>query len=68
MHVMSLLKTEMFDVRIDDDIAAGRLLSLLPDWPLPTLPIHTVHPSRHLVPRRVRTFIEAVAGAFASEA
>lgn len=53
---------------VDDDIAAGRLLSLLPDWPLPTLPIHTVHPSRHLVPRRVRTFIEAVAGAFASEA
>jgi len=49
---------------VGEDIAAGRLVSLLPDWPLPTLPIHTVHPSRHLVPRRVRAFIEAVAEDF----
>ena len=46
------------------DLAASRLVRLFPDWGLPTLPIHTVHPSRHLVPRRVSAFIEAVAEAF----
>lgn len=51
---------------VDEDLAAGRLVRLLPDWDLPTLPIHTVHPSRHLVPRRVTAFIDAVAVAFRS--
>ena len=46
------------------DLAAGRLVRLLPDWDLLTLPIHAVHPSRHLVPRRVSAFIDAVADAF----
>ncbi|WP_332691952.1 LysR family transcriptional regulator [Devosia sp.] len=49
---------------VDDDLAAGRLVRLLPEWDLPTLPIHTVHPSRHLVPRRVTAFIDAVTDAF----
>jgi DNA-binding transcriptional LysR family regulator len=52
---------------VEDDIAAGRLVSLLPGRSLLTLPIHTVHPSRHLVPRRVRAFIDAVAEAFSRE-
>ena len=46
---------------VGDDIASGALVQLLPDWALPTLPIHTIHPSRHLVPRRVSAFVEAVA-------
>lgn len=50
---------------VDEEIAAGRLVPLLPQYALPSLPIHTVHPSRHLVPRRVRAFIEAVTAAFA---
>lgn len=49
---------------VSDDIAAGRLVALFGDWQLPTMPIHTVHPSRHLVPRRVSAFIEAVAAEF----
>ena len=49
---------------VDEDLAAGRLVRLLPEWELPTLPIHTVHPSRHLVPRRVAAFIDAVAEGF----
>lgn len=49
---------------VDEDLASGWLVRLFPDWALPTLPIYTVHPSRHLVPRRVSTFIEAVAEAF----
>lgn len=46
---------------VGDDIASGTLVHLLSDWSLPTLPIHTIHPSRHLVPRRVTAFIAAVA-------
>lgn len=44
-----------------DDIASGALVQILGEWSLPTLPIHTIHPSRHLVPRRVSAFIDAVA-------
>ena len=46
---------------VGDDIASGALVQILGDWSLPTLPIHTIHPSRNLVPRRVSAFIEAVA-------
>lgn len=53
---------------VDEDLATGRLVRLLPEWDLPTLPIHTVHPSRHLVPRRVTAFIDAVSDAFRSVA
>lgn len=50
---------------VEEDLAAGRLVSLLPEWQLLSLPIHAVHPSRHLVPRRVSAFIQAVVDAFA---
>jgi DNA-binding transcriptional LysR family regulator len=53
---------------VADDIAAGQLVSLLPSSSLLTLPIQTVHPSRHLVPRRVRAFIDAVAEGLAEGA
>lgn len=46
---------------VGDDIASGTLVHILSDWSLPTLPIHTIHPSRRLVPRRVTAFIAAVA-------
>ena len=49
---------------VGDDIASGALVQVLADWRLPTLPIHTIHPSRHLVPRRVSAFIDAVAEGF----
>lgn len=52
---------------VDDAIAAGQLVALLPGWSMPSLPIQTVHPSRHLVPRRVSAFIDAVAKDFAAE-
>lgn len=48
------------------DISAGRLVPLLSDWQLPTMPIHTLHPSRRLVPRRVNLFIKALAEGFKS--
>lgn len=46
-----------------DDLTAGRLVQILADWQLPALPIHAIHPSRHLVPRRVTAFIHALAEA-----
>ena len=46
---------------VRDDLAEGRLVQVLPHWQTLTLPIHVVHPSRRLVPRRVTAFIEALA-------
>lgn len=43
------------------DIAEGMIVPLLGGWRTITLPIHTLHPTRHLVPRRVAALIEAVA-------
>lgn len=45
----------------EDDIAAGRLKRVLPDWQTLSLPIHLVHPSRRLVPRRVTALMDAIA-------
>lgn len=49
---------------VADDLADGGLIAVLDDWTLPSLPIHTLHPSRQLVPRRVMAFIDAVAEGF----
>src|SRR5690606_18566304 len=49
---------------VEDDIAEGRLVPLLVDWQLPTMPIHALHPSRHFVPRRVSAFIAELAEGF----
>lgn len=47
--------------RLGDDIEAGRLVRVLPDWCSPILPIHAVYPStRHLSPK-VRAFLDHVA-------
>lgn len=48
------------------DLAAGRLVALFDGWSLPSLPVHVVHPSRSLVPRRVTSFIDALAAGFRS--
>lgn len=42
------------------DVAAGRLVQLLPDWQTLTLPIQLVHPSRR-VTRRVAVLMETIA-------
>lgn len=46
---------------IAEDLAAGSLVAVLAHWQTLTLPIHTVHPSRRLVPRRLTALIEAIA-------
>ena len=46
---------------VADDLATGALVDVLPDWRTIELPIHTVHPSRTMVPRRVTAVIDALA-------
>ncbi len=43
------------------DLAAGRLTAILTHWQTLTLPIHLVHPSRRLVPRRLTAVMDAIA-------
>lgn len=40
------------------DVAAGRLVSVMPEYPPMRLPIHVVYPSRHNVPLRVKIVLE----------
>lgn len=48
-------------VLVEKDIAAGRLVEVLADWPKISLPIHGVHPSRQFVPRRVTEMLNWIA-------
>lgn len=41
-----------------DDLSAGRLVRLVPQWVAPTLPIHLVHAPLRFPPARLRRFIE----------
>lgn len=49
----------------DDELAAGQLQVLLPDWPTPDLPIHLVLPAQRRHSAKVRAFGDAVALALA---
>jgi DNA-binding transcriptional LysR family regulator len=44
----------------DQEIAAGRLVRLLPQWTSPPIPVFTVYPSRKFLPLRLRVFLEAL--------
>lgn len=46
---------------VNEDLRAGRLQVILPDYPLPDTGIHAVMPQRRLVPPRVRAFVEFLA-------
>jgi DNA-binding transcriptional LysR family regulator len=47
------------DLRVNDDVAAGRLVTLLTDFePDSPAPIYALHHSRDQVPPKVRTFID----------
>lgn len=49
----------------EPDVAAGRLVRVLPDWERPPVPVHAVFPSfRYLTPK-VRVFIEYAQAHFA---
>jgi len=46
------------------DLRAGRLQVVLPDYPIAATGIHAVTPHRRLIPPRVRAFIEFLAAHF----
>lgn len=45
----------------DDEIAAGRLVRLLPKWASPPIPVFAVYPGRKFLPLRLSAFLEALA-------
>ncbi|MES2257296.1 MAG: LysR family transcriptional regulator [Pseudomonadota bacterium] len=49
---------------LDDDIADGRLLRLLPDYCTGRLGVLLVYPSRTLLPGKVRAFVDFMTAAF----
>lgn len=51
------------DFVVADDIAAGRLLHILPDWRLPSAAIHTVYPAARHRPPKVTAFVEMLIAA-----
>lgn len=51
---------------VADDVAAGRLVQLLPEWRSLELGIYAVYPSRKFVAPKVRALIDYLAQAFAN--
>ncbi len=56
------------DFAIGADVAAGRLIRLLPKWRLPSGGVHAVFPATRYRPRKVRALIEALAAYVAGDA
>jgi DNA-binding transcriptional LysR family regulator len=52
---------------VADDLRAGRLEVMLPEYPLATTAISAVMPQRRLVPPRVRAFIDLLADEFGDD-
>jgi len=53
--------------RIQDDIRAGRLVQVLPEWHSGDLPIVALYPNREHLPAKVRIFIDFAVKHFAEE-
>lgn len=53
------------DFLVGDDLRAGRLVPVLPQYEGPTLDISVVYPSRHHLSHKVRAMVEFLAAAFA---
>ncbi len=50
------------DYAVDAELAAGRLIAVLPQWRLPSGDIHAVFPSARYRPAKVRAFIDLLSG------
>jgi DNA-binding transcriptional LysR family regulator len=51
-----------------DDVAAGRLVRVLPEWNIGSLPMYVAYPSRRHLPQKVRAFVDLLASLVTSEA
>ncbi|ONG58338.1 LysR family transcriptional regulator [Pseudoroseomonas deserti] len=54
--------------RFAEDLAAGRLVEVLPDHPPLPMPLSALYPQRRLVPPRLRVFLDWVGAVFAGAA
>lgn len=53
---------------VREDIAAGRLVEVLPAWSIGTLPMFVAYPSRRHLAQKVRAFVDLLAAEVTSEA
>lgn len=51
---------------VEEDLAAGRLVHLLPRWHSQPLPVHIVYPHARFYPAKLRVFVEIMRHAFKS--
>jgi DNA-binding transcriptional LysR family regulator len=51
----------MLDYVVVDDLKAGRLIRLLPDYATPETPVHAVYPHSRFLSAKTRTFIDFLA-------
>ncbi|MEM9493415.1 MAG: substrate binding domain-containing protein, partial [Myxococcota bacterium] len=63
---MGIAFKSLFDVI--DDLEAGRLVQVMPDYVAGPMAIHAVFPSRRFLPARVRALDAAIAAHFATRA
>ena len=54
------------DFIVGEDLRAGRLVPLLPDYPLPPSPIYAVYPTRKHLSAKVRVFVDYLVERFAA--
>ena len=48
------------DDYVREDVSAGKLVRVLPDWCLPSVPIWAVMPTRRYLPAKTRVFLELI--------
>jgi DNA-binding transcriptional LysR family regulator len=53
------------DYLVCDDLAAGHLVRLLPDYTMPDIPVYAVYPHSRFLSAKTRTFIDFLATRFA---
>lgn len=51
-----------------EDVAAGRLVRVLPQWSIGSLPMYVAYPSRSHLPKKVRAFVDLLVTQVTSEA
>jgi DNA-binding transcriptional LysR family regulator len=51
-----------------EDVAAGRLVRVLKDWSVGSLPMYVAYPSRRHLPQKVRAFVDLLAARVTSDA
>ena len=55
------------DFLMDDALADGRLVRILPDWHVPPIGIHAIYASRNHLAPKVRSFIDHMVGALGGQ-